>query len=117
MRPLPTICRIVMFRSRTGNYTVPAIIVATVDTLFKPGVEAGHVPGLSTAEHVHLVVFTPGKPGKRATADDFEAPSEHAISENVAGTYQEWDVPIDDTFVGRAGEVQKPGTWVWPVVV
>lgn len=100
----PTIGRIVHYRSRTGNYTVPAIITATQETLYRPGVDGGFVPDLTDARNVHLTVFTPGKPGLRTTADDFVAPSVPPVSENVAGTYQEWDVPEGD----------GPGTWQWP---
>lgn len=100
----PTIGRIVLFRSRTGNYTVPAIVNATQDTLYRPGVDGGFVPDLSSGSHVHLTVLTPGKPGKRATVTDFVAPSAHPVGENVAGCYQEWDVPEGD----------GPGTWAWP---
>lgn len=106
----PTIGRIVLYRSRTGSYTVPAIITATTDTLNPQGVEAGHVPGLSSVHHVHLTVFTPGKPGMRGGAGDFLTESEHGRSENVAGCYQEWDIPL----AGGAGEAQGPGTWQWP---
>jgi hypothetical protein len=85
--------RIVIYRSRTGDYDVPAIITATQTTLNPKGVEAGHVPALSSPQHVHLTVFTPGEPGLREGAEDFKVESEHGRSENVAGCYQEWDVP------------------------
>lgn len=98
--------RVVIYRSRTGNYDVPALVNCTQDTLYRPGVEAGFVPDLTEPHSVHLTVLTPGKPGKRATAEDFVAPSEQPVSENVAGCYQEWDVPYDET--GAAG------TWSWP---
>jgi hypothetical protein len=103
----PTIGRIVIYRSRTGDYDVPAMIVGTVDTLNPKNVEAGYLPGLSSDEHVHLVVFTPGPPGKRAAAADFKTESEHGRSENVSGTYQEWDIPRTVVHPG-------PGTWRWP---
>jgi hypothetical protein len=104
----PTIGRIVLYRSRTGDYTVPAIVTATVDTLNPKGVELGHVPALTGDQHVHLTVLTPGKPGKRRGADDFLVESEHPRSENVAGCYQEWDIAAGDP--GDHG----PGTWIWP---
>ena len=103
----PTIGRIVIYRSRTGDYDVPAIITATQDTLNRKGVEAGHIPDLSGAACVHLTVFTAGKPGRRRDADDFLVESDHGRSENVAGCYQEWDIPCGDGAL-------MPGTWRWP---
>lgn len=106
----PTIGRIVIYRSRTGDYDVPAVINATVDTLSSKGVELGRVPTLSSPEHVHLTVLTPGKPGYRGAAADFKVESEHGRSENVAGTYQEWDIPhLYDGYTDA-----DPGTWRWP---
>lgn len=101
-----TIGRIVIYRSRTGQYDVPAIVTATHDTLNPAGVAAGHVPALSSPEHVHLTVLTPGKPGLRTEASDFEVESAHGRSENVAGCYQEWDIPFN--------EQASAGTWRWP---
>ena len=111
--PKPTICRTVVYRSRTGNYSVPAIITATQETLYRPGVDAGYVADLTSPEHVHLQVFTPGKPGMRKDADNFLVESEHGRAENVGGSYPEYDVPqwepSDD---GDA--TPAPGTWSWP---
>lgn len=98
--------RVVHYRSRTGHYTVPALVTATQDSLYRPGVDAGFVADLSSAEHVHLQVFTPGMPGKRKDADDFLVESPHGRAENVNGSYPEYDVPYD-----AAG---GPGTWCWP---
>lgn len=109
---VPQIGRIVIYRSRTGSYSVPAVVNAVEGTLNPEGVEAGHVPPLSSDRHVHLTVFTPGRPGMRGGAGDFLVESEHGRSENVAGCYQEWDVPFDN---GRPGTVQEPGSWRWPV--
>lgn len=100
----PTIGRIVVYRSRTGAYDVPAIVNCTTATINPRGVDAGHVPPLSSDEHVHLTVLTPGMPGLREGADDFLAESPHGRSENVAGTYQEWDI----------GPGDGPGQWRWP---
>jgi hypothetical protein len=93
--PKPNIGRIVIYRSRTGDYDVPAIITATMETLNLKGVELGHVPALLDETHVHLTVFTPGKPGMRRGAGDFLVESEHGRGENVSGCYQEWDIPFD----------------------
>jgi hypothetical protein len=115
----PTIGRIVIYRSRTGSYSVPAIVTATTETLNPQGVAAGHVPALSSDEHVHLTVFTPGRPGMRGGAGDFVVESQHGRSENVAGCYQEWDIPHDglppaDKIVAGERAEQAPGTWSWP---
>lgn len=111
----PTICRMVVYRSRTGSYDVPAVINCTAETIYPPGVDGGFVPALTGPDHVHLTVFTPGKPGMRQTAgkdahtEDFQVVSAHPVSENVAGCYQEWDIPYDPD--GGAG------TWRWPARV
>lgn len=112
----PSIGRIVTYRSRTGDYDVPAIINCTVDSINEKGVALGHVPDLSGDEHVHLTVFTPGKPGKRRDADNFKVESEHGRSENVAGCYQEWDIPFygGPTSDLPEGEEIPPGSWRWP---
>lgn len=107
-----SIGRIVSYRSRTGNYTVPAIVNCTTDSIYQPGVEAGFVPPLSSHNHVHLTVFTPGTPGMRTEAgtqpgaENFVVESPYPISENVAGCYQEWDIDYDEN--------GGPGTWSWP---
>lgn len=107
--PTPTIGRIVIYRSRTGDYDVPAIVSATMDSLYQPNVDAGHVPAVSGDRHVHLTVFSPGPGGRRADAPDFKVESPHGRAENLGGTYTEWDIPE------ATGEIE-PGTWRWPVV-
>lgn len=103
--------RVVHYRSRTGKYTVPAIITATLETLYRPGVDGGYISDLSGVNHVHLTVLTPGYPGKRGNAKDFEARQDAKISENVAGTYQEWDVPHGE--LDAEGNLPA-GTWGFP---
>ena len=127
----PTIGRIVIYRSRTGSYDVPAIVTATTETLNPKGVEFFHatngekgVPPLSSDQHVHLTVFTPGLPGYRAEglrgeldtplaerdASQRGAPAQ-GYGENAGGSYQEWDVPPADE-----DDVVAPGTWRWPEI-
>jgi hypothetical protein len=113
----PTIGRVVIYRSRTGDYDVPAIVTATVETLNQKGVELGHVPPLSGPDHVHLTCLTPGKPGLRRGAEDFKTHSEHGVSENVAGTYQEWDIGPTPREQGEVRSEPAPGTWRWPEIV
>jgi hypothetical protein len=126
----PMIGRIVWYRSRTGAYTVPAIITCTVDSLYEPAVEAGIIPALSSESHVHLTVCSPGVPQVGENAPQFETTSMQAYdlppgakSHNLAGTYQEWDIPLWDSMNARywcspkpgINEVeQAPGTWIWP---
>ena len=114
---IPTIGRIVWYRSRTGNYTVPAIITATKSTLWQPGVDQGHVPALDDELHVHLTVFTPGKPGLRGKAEDFVARADAPVSENVAGCYQEWNVPFSISHDPAGPHDPAPGCWTWPTRV
>jgi hypothetical protein len=103
----PKISRMVIYRSRTGDYDCPAVIAATRDTLHIPNVEAGFIPPLSSEDHVHLVVFSAGSPGKRAAPEaHFLVESPHGRSENVSGSYQEWDITYDPE--------GAPGTWRWP---
>jgi hypothetical protein len=115
----PQIGTVVIYRSRTGRYDCPAVVVATAETLDPNGVELGHVPPITNpSEHVHLVVLTPGIPGKRSTATDFLAQSPHGHRENVAGTYQEFDIPFDpvpppDKTVHGEPTTPRPGTWRW----
>lgn len=110
----PTIGRIVLYRSRTGDYDVPAIVTATQATLNPKGVELGHVPALASDRHVHLTVFTPGKPGMRREAADFKVESEHGRGENVSGCYQEWDIPPAPLNAVSDAPEPAPGTWRWP---
>lgn len=115
----PPIGRIVIYRSRTGDYSVPAIITATKTTLNPKGVELGHVPDLSSDNHVHLTVFTPGKPGMQRGADNFLVESEHERSENVAGCYQEWNVPYwaAEHDAQNASSEPEPGSWRFPIFI
>lgn len=52
----------VIYRSKTGDYSLSAIVTATTASINLKGVEAGYVPPLTDEDHVHLVVFTPGLP-------------------------------------------------------
>lgn len=118
-----TICRMVEYRSRTGNYTVPAVVNCTTQSIYQPGVEAGFVPPLSSPAHVHLTVFSPGMridAGTQPGSENFVVESSAKrlvngewvpmpVSENVAGCYQEWDIPYDPD--------GGPGTWRWPTRV
>lgn len=109
----PTIGRIVIYRSRTGNYDLPAIVNCTKASAYQGGIDAGFLPPLSSKDHVHLTVFSPGRPGQRVTGAElkdvegqFLTKSAYPVSENVSGCYQEWDIPYD----ADGG----PGTWSWP---
>lgn len=122
----PAIGRIVWYRSKTGNYTLPAMITATVETLHRPNVEAGHVPDLDSPTHVHLTVNTCGIPGERAA--DVDPTLGTGPSQPYGGSYPEWNVPYDemgstdDTYESVAGggeddDRQQAGTWMWPLRV
>lgn len=96
----------VWYVSRTGNYFLPAKVVVTEMNLYRPGVEAGHVPDLSSNQHVHLWVYSPGPAGLRAAATDFVTESPHGRDENRGGGYNEFDIEYD--------EHGTPGTWRYP---
>lgn len=85
-----SIGRIVTYRSKVNPYDMPAIVTATLDSLWPPGVENGDVPGLWSENHVHLHVFTPG----------------------IAQEYQEHNIPMAP--VG-SWDNPPPGTWRWPL--
>lgn len=107
-----TIGRMVTYRSKTGRYSLPAVVALTQDTLYEPGVQAGFVPPLSGPDNVHLVVFTSGFAGNRLPGTD------PAIQADAAGgTYQEHDIPrwADAPASGFFPyDDQPPGTWAWP---
>jgi len=121
MSQTPALTRAVLYRSRTGSYTVPAVITCTTRSLNPAGVEAGNLPPLSSDNHVHLTVFTPGKQGLRADASDFVVEPQWPVSENQGGTYQEFDIPLWEpqgsevpTWESGDYSVQPAGTWAWP---
>lgn len=99
----PTIGRIVIYRSKSGDYLMPALVAATADTLHRGNVEAGRIPDLSSDTHVHLTVFTAGTPGERNPGTD---PGLGVANPPAGGTFQEWDIPY--------AEDGSPGTWSWP---
>lgn len=102
--PKPTIGRIVTYRSKTGDYDLPAIITGTRETMSAAGLaradaEEGERLILSTETHVHLHVFTPG----------------------AQGSYQEHNVPMHPTTLAEHIGVRRetraqpePRTWRWP---
>jgi hypothetical protein len=107
---IPTIGRIVIYRSKTGDYVMPAIVSATLDTLHQPNVDAGHMHPLSGPLNVHLTVFTAGYQGQvsQSTMENHPELADPARRNYPAGgTFQEWDIPYSDT--------DEPGCWSWPV--
>lgn len=114
--------RVVWYRSKTGTYTCPATITATVDSLYQPNVEAGHLLPLSGDTYVHLTVDTPGLQGHVSAATAQEHPElvkPDRLSTPAGGTYQEFNIP---QWVPDASNVdlfehsdQPAGTWMWPI--
>ncbi len=107
-----TIGRVVVYRSRTGRYSIPAIVTATAATLFEPGVLAGFVPGLTKddRDRVHLTVLTPGLAGNRLP----DTPASIA-ADAAGGSYQEHNIPFWSAPEGWTDYEQQPaGTWAWP---
>lgn len=128
----------VWFRSRTGRWTAPATITATSDSLYQPNVDAGHLPPLSSDEHVHLTVLTPGIQGhvSATTAETHpDLVADDRPNKPAGGSFQEWDIaywapseadidkaafeidgPVESAFpAGFDFSVQPPGTWTWPL--
>lgn len=106
----PGLAKSVIYRSRTGDYDCAAIIAATRSSLNIKNVEKGFLPPISVETNVHLIVFSAGRTGQGRTImdaeKDFLVKSEHGVSVNIGGTYQEWDIPYDPD--------GGPGTWRWP---
>ena len=120
----PSLGRVILYRSKTGRYTLPALITSTARSLNPDGVAAGALPDLSSPLHVHLTVFTPGRKGQRIPGSVIpDGRSPHGIEDPWGGSYQEWDIePSLDAegFVAhRAEDVVNndfaPGTWAWPL--
>ena len=128
---IPYLGQIVSYRSRTGSYSLAAIVTATTETLNPDGVAGGHLPALSSPTHVHLAVLTPGlppviTPGETRKIIDPDQPLGHrdlspheeltgnrfAAMTPFGGTYAEFDIPFAPTCDERPGEShQAPGTW------
>lgn len=92
---VPTPGRDVLYKSKTGNYVLPAKVSVTVDNLYRPGVESGDLADLASPLHVHLKVINPGP-----EYVEFNVP--HAMQhEDYDGGLNPW----------------PPGTWAWPRLV
>lgn len=118
--PDPTICRMVVYRTKKGK-DVPAVINGTVESLDEEGIERFHetdgahgVPPLSGPDHVHLTVFTPGLPNDPTRPSEFAQP--------MGGTFQEWNVPMfehHNIMSSTPGAIPAAapipdGSWRWP---
>lgn len=117
----PTLGRIVIYRSRTGLYDVPALVCGVQDSLAEEGLKLYEesdgfrgVPPLDSELHVHLTCFTPGRPGHYQSAQEMP-------SEPWGGTFQEWNVPLFEPGAAVEGEPPREteaeppaGTWRWP---
>lgn len=109
-----TIGRAVWYRSKSGDYTMPAVIAATTQTLHRGNVEAGYIPDLTSDTNVHLVVYTAGTPGRRNPETD---PKLGVANPPGGGTFQEWNIPYwgDESNTAQdALDYQPAGTWTWP---
>lgn len=102
--------RVVIYRSKTGTYDLPAIVNCTQASIDPVGVEAGHVPELTGPSRVHLTVFTCGKQGTAREGNEVN-------NEAAGGSYQEFNIP--QFVVEEGGTDAEPaqivaGTWRWP---
>lgn len=91
----PTPGRDVYYKSRTGNYILPAKVVVTFDNIFEEGVDKGDIADLDSPVHVHLKVFSPGE-------DYVESNVPHATSH--------------EDFDGERNPFPA-GSWKWPDLV
>lgn len=91
---VPTPGRDVLYKSKTGNYVLPAKVSVTIDNLYRPGVEAGDLEDLDTPLHVHLKVLNPGP---------------EYVEFNVPHAKEHPD--YDD------GAPWPPGSWRWPEMI
>lgn len=117
----PSLGRIVLFRSKTGRWTAPAIVTAVTESLFQPNVDAGHLHPLSSDTHVHLTVFTPGIQGhvsEETAREHPELADPNRPNLPAGGSFQEFDVGqwsrLDDDREPFEHEHQPAGTWMWP---
>ena len=102
--------RDVIYRSKTGRYSLPAKVSVTQESIYQASVDAGLIHPLSTPDHVHLVVFTGGSVGGRLPGTNPAIPQAPP-----GGTYQEFDIPWAGELVGDWEYAdQPPGTWAWP---
>lgn len=104
------IARAVIYRSKTGNYDLPAVVTATVATLDPEGVRLGHVPELDSPDRVHLTVFTCGKQGSSRDGNPVN-------NEAAGGSYQEFNIPqfvCEEVAREDEGQEPEPGSWRWP---
>lgn len=104
--------QVVHYVSKTGEYECAAVVTATKDSLFQPNVDAGHLPMLSSEDHVHLTVLTPGKPGHVSAATRESMPSladPDRPNKPMGSTYAEWNIPYEDPM-----HMEAAGTWHWP---
>lgn len=108
-RGKPKIARMVIYRSRTDRYSVPAIINTTMETLVREMVEGGYIDPLDSVDHVHLTVLTGGRAGKRHPDTDPAIPQAPP-----GGSYQEFNIPYADMNGNWHYDEQPPGTWAWP---
>lgn len=114
----------VLFRSRTGAWTAPAVVTATQESLNRDNVTAGHVPDLTDPLNVHLTVLTPGIQGHvsdRTAAEHPELVADDRPNKPAGGSFQEWDVaqwlpesPPEEWDREFDYADQPAGTWTWP---
>lgn len=114
----------VIYRSKTGDYSLAAIVTATRASINALGVERGFVPAITEPDRVHLAVMTPGRvagetPSYTAQIIDPDRPlgdrqvpltklvgdqrvsrvtelegNQFVAMTAFGGTYQEFDIPL-----------------------
>lgn len=100
---LPELGTVVFFRSRTGDYTMPAMVTARHDTLHPAGVEGGHLPAITAKDRLHLTIFTPGlPPDVMPTNPGIVIDPDRDLGDRVVGPFEKGTELEGNQFVGMA---------------
>lgn len=137
----PHLGQTVLYRSRTGDYTMAAIVIANTRSINPLGVERGQVPPLTDDSHVHLTVLSPGLPpvetpdrttvlvdpkkplGSRIVElppegrAGYDEPAAFLGMTQFGSTYAEFDIPFWDpdrrVYLDAHDSPQPAGTWTF----
>lgn len=101
----PALGRIVLYQPYGRRTPVPAIVMATIDTLHPDDVDSGEVPAITRRGRVHLAVVGAATPGLAAVASaEYDVPEDAHARRSTADTFEDYYVEVE----------QAHGTWRWP---